>query len=254
MASYQRRGYKKTTKEESVDSKIEDQSSQTAEVFSALDSGASKTEAWFRKNQNAILGLIVLVALIAVGSFAYNTFILEPKEKEAASELYYPQSYFEQSMQPGVARDSLLGLALNGAEGKYGFIDIVSEYNGTKAAKLAAYGAGMTYLKLGSYNEAIDYLSDFDADDALLGALAKGGIADAHAGLENYDKALTAYRSAIAHDTNEFTTPMFLRKAIFVAIQLQDNAKALEFAKRLKDEFGNSSEAIGVDALIGSLE
>ena len=35
--------------------------------------------------------------------------------------------------------DSLFRLALNGGEGKYGFLDIVDEYSGTKAANLANY-------------------------------------------------------------------------------------------------------------------
>ena len=254
MASYQRRGYKKSVKAVKSNEEVVDQNSQTAEVFSALDSGASRSEEWFRKNQKIILGLIIAIAVVGIGSFAYNEFIITPKEREAANELYYPQSYFEQSTQPGVAKDSLLGLALNGAQGKYGFIDIIDNYSGTKAAKLASYGAGMSYLQLGKYTEAIVALEGFSSDDAILSALAKGAIADAYAGLERYSDALAAYESAMNQNTNDFTTPMFLRKALFMALEVNETGKALKYARRLKKEYTGNTEASGIDAIIGNLE
>jgi len=192
--------------------------------------------------------------VVGIGSFAYNEFIITPKEREAANELYYPQSYFEQSTQPGVAKDSLLGLALNGAQGKYGFVDIIDNYSGTKAAKLASYGAGMSYLQLGKYTEAIVVLEGFSSDDAILSALAKGAIADAYAGLERYSDALVAYESAMSQNTNDFTTPMFLRKALFMAMEVNETGKALKYAKRLKKEYTGNTEASGIDAIIGNLE
>jgi tetratricopeptide (TPR) repeat protein len=254
MASYQRRGYKKSVKAVESNEEVVDQNSQTAEVFSALDSGASRSEEWFRKNQKIILGLIIAIAVVGIGSFAYNEFIITPKEREAANELYYPQSYFEQSTQPGVAKDSLLGLALNGAQGKYGFVDIIDNYSGTKAAKLASYGAGMSYLQLGKYTEAIVALEGFSSDDAILSALAKGAIADAYAGLERYSDALAAYESAMNQNTNDFTTPMFLRKALFMALEVNETGKALKYARRLKKEYTGNTEASGIDAIIGNLE
>jgi len=254
MASYQRRGYKKSVKAVESNEEVVDQNSQTAEVFSALDSGASRSEEWFRKNQKIILGLIIAIAVAGIGSFAYNEFIITPKEREAANELYYPQSYFEQSTQSGVAKDSLLGLALNGAQGKYGFVDIIDNYSGTKAAKLASYGAGMSYLQLGKYTEAIVALEGFSSDDAILSALAKGAIADAYAGLERYSDALAAYESAMNQNTNDFTTPMFLRKALFMALEVNETGKALKYARRLKKEYTGNTEASGIDAIIGNLE
>ena len=49
MASYQRRGYKKSVKTIESNEEVVDQNSQTAEVFSALDSGASRSEEWYTK-------------------------------------------------------------------------------------------------------------------------------------------------------------------------------------------------------------
>ena len=42
-----------------------------------------------------------------------------------------------------------------------GFIDIADDYSSTKAGKLANYYAGLSYLYLGEFENAIDYLEDF---------------------------------------------------------------------------------------------
>ena len=181
MATYKKRGFKPKNKVEEV--RIDEENSTTAEVFSTLDESASRTEAWVSKNQNYILGAISIVAVAVLAFLGYNEFIQKPKEASAANELFYPQQYFDQALTSETEKDSLFGLALNGAEGKYGFLDIMEEYKGTKAANLAKYSAGMAYLNLQQYQEAISYLEDFSSDDAILGAMAKGGIGDAFAQL-----------------------------------------------------------------------
>ena len=54
----------------------------------------------------------------------YERLIVEPKEKEAISELNTAQYFFELALVSNKP-DSLFNLALNGGEGKYGFLDIV---------------------------------------------------------------------------------------------------------------------------------
>jgi len=249
MATYKKRGFKPKNKAEEV--VIDEQNSTTAEVFSTLDENASKTEAWVSKNQNYIIGLISLVALAVLGYLGYKQFILGPKETTAANELYYPQQYFDQALTNEAAKDSLLNLALNGAEGKFGFLDIIDEYSGTKAANLASYSAGMAYLNQQNYQEAISYLEKFSSDDAILGALAKGAIGDSFSQLEQPEEALDYYTKAIAHNTNDYTTPRFLYKAGVAAMDLGYDEKALEYFIRIKEEFSKSTEANNIDALIG---
>lgn len=248
MATYKKRGHKPKTKVEEI---LQDENSTTAEVFTTLDEGASKTEEWVRKNQNYILGVIGLVALGVLGYLAYSQFIQKPRQASAANELFYPQQFFDQALTNETAKDSLLNLALNGANGKFGFLDIISEYSGTSAANLASYGAGMSYLKLQEYDQAIDYLEDFSSDDALMGALAKGGIGDAFSQLTQYSDALGYYEKAIAHSDNTYTTPRFLYKAGVLALKLEQKEKALGFFKRIKEDFSSSTEASNIDVLIG---
>ena len=249
MATYKKRGYKPKNKVEKEIEEIE--GSTTAEVFSTLDESASKTEAWVSKNQNYILGVIGAIAIGVLGYLAYTQFVQKPKETEASNELYYPQQFFDQAMQNTEQKDSLLTLALNGADGKYGFLDIIDEYSGTKAANLAKYSAGMAYLNQQNYQEAISYLEDFSSDDEILGALAKGGIGDAFSQLNQPGDALDYYEKAIAHSSNDFTTPKFLYKAGILAMNTNDNAKATDFFERIKEEFPNSTQANDIDVLLG---
>ena len=250
MATYKKRGFKPKSKAEEV--AVDEQNSTTAEVFSTLDESASKTEAWVSKNQNYILGIIGVIALGVLGYLGYTHFVHGPKESTAANELFYPQQNFDQALvaeEP--AKDSLLTLALTGSDGKYGLIDIIEEYKGTKAANLATYSAGMAYLNLQDYQEAITYLEDFSSDDAILGALAKGSIGDAFAQLEQPEEALDYYEKAIALENNDYTTPRYLYKAGIVAMDLGYSDKALSYFTRIKDEFSKSTEASNIDALIG---
>ena len=186
-----------------------------------------------------------------MGYLAYHQFVQTPKEESAANEMYYPQQYFDQALTNTVQQDSLFNLALNGADGKYGFLDVIEEYSGTKAANLANYSAGMAYLNMKKYQEAISYLEDFSSDDAILGALAKGGLGDAFMQLGQAGDALGYYEKAFSHNGNEYTTPKFLYKAGVTALDMNENSKALQYFQRVKDEFSSSDEAESIDAFIG---
>jgi tetratricopeptide (TPR) repeat protein len=249
MATYSKKGYKPKSKEEEIE--LDERNSTTAEVFSSLDSSASKTEEWVSKNQNYILGVIGVIAVGVLGYLAYYQFVQKPKESSAANEMFYPQQYFNEALNGTAEKDSLFTLALNGAEGKYGFLDIISEYKGTKAGNLANYSAGMAYLNMQKYQEAISHLENFSSDDIILGALAKGGIGDAFMQLDQPDDALSYYEKAIAQGTNEFTTPRFLHKAGVTALELKQFDKALKYFEQIKEEYPTSEEGTNIDAFIG---
>jgi tetratricopeptide (TPR) repeat protein len=248
MATYKKRGYKPKGKGEEQGNVTD---STTAEVFSTLDSSASKTEQWVARNQTYILGVIGVVAVAVLAFLGYQQFIQEPREASASNELFYPLQYFSQAQQTATQADSLYTLALEGAEGKYGLLDIADEYSGTKAANLARYAAGISYMKLNQYREAISYLEDFKTDDAMLGPISLGNIGDAFMQLGQQSDALGYYERALSADANGFTTPLYLQKAGIAALELGQSEKALEYFSRIKEEYPNSAQATGVDALIG---
>lgn len=255
MATYKKRGYKPKTKVENVveEEIISDENSTTAEVFNTLDEGASKTEEWVAKNQKNIFIIVGVVAAIVLGYLGYNKLIQEPKEGEAMNDMFKAQQYFDQAVN-GVEKDSLFNLALNGGEGKYGMLDIIKNHGGTNAANLANYYAGMAYLNLKDYQNAITYLSDFTSEDEILGPIATGGIADAFVQLEQLDDALGYYEKAATMKANDYTTPMYLYKAGTIALKLGKNDKALKSFIRIKDEFPKSTEAVNIDVFIGKAQ
>ena len=255
MATYNKRGYKapkeKEVKESGVEEvTIDEKNSTTAEVFTKLDQTASKTEDWVAKNQKVIIGLVAAVALFTVGYVVYQKFIAEPKEEEAASEMFVAQQNFEQAAN-GVKSDSLYKLSLNGSEGKFGFLKIADEYSGTSAGNLANYYAGIAYLNTGKFTEAITYLEKFKSDDIVLSALAKGAIGDAYSENKQPKEALENYVKAAQSNKNDYTTPRFLLKAGKTALELGNKEDALKYFTDIKDNYENSPEAAAVEGLIG---
>lgn len=251
MATYKKRGYKPKTDKEKNEA-IEDNST-TAEVFNTLDESASKTEEWVANNQQYIFGAVAAIALIILGVLGYNKFIAEPKQQEAMNEMFKAQQYFDQAVN-GTDKDSLFTMALNGGEGKFGMLDIIEEYSGSPAANMANYYAGISYLNLKDYPNAVKYLTKFSSDDAMLNPIAKGAIADAFVQLNQPEDALEYYEKAIAASTNDFTTPMYLSKAGKLALSLNKYDKALKNFQRIKKDFPKSNEATGIDVLIGNAQ
>ena len=256
MATYNKRGYK-TPKEKEVKEVNEDQEviidekdSTTAGVFSKLDETASKTEDWVAKNQKIIIGLVAGIAIATIGYLAYQKFIEAPKQDEAANEMFVAQQNFQKATD-GVASDSLYKLALNGSEGKFGFVQIADQYSGTDAGNLANYYAGMAYLNTGKFDEAIKYLEEFKSEDLILSALAKGAIGDAYSQKNQQKEALDYYVKAAESNKNDFTTPRFLLKAGKTALALGQKEDALKYFTDIKENFDATPEAASVDVLIG---
>ena len=251
MATYKKRGAKKSITASKENEVV--QESTTAEVFETLDTTANKTEEWVVKYQNFILGFIGVVAIGVLGYLGYKNFVVEPKAQEAVSELNQAQYYFELAVN-SIESDSLYRRALNGGEGKYGFLDIIENYKGTPAAKLATYSAGMAYLNLKEYENAITYLDQFKADDVLLSALAKGAIGDAFAQLGQIDDAYDYYIQASKVSKNMYSTPKYLYKAAMLGAENGKIKQAISFLEQIEKEFPKAEEAKWVAVQKGKLE
>ena len=251
MATYKKRGAKKSITQSRENEAV--QESTTAEVFETLDTTANKTEEWVVKYQNYILGLIGFVAIGVLGYLGYSNFVSEPKAKEAVSELNQAQYYFGLAGN-SINSDSLYRRALNGGEGKYGFLDIIENYKGTPAAKLATYSAGMAYLNLKEYENAISYLDQFSAEDVLLSALAKGAIGDAFAQLGQIDDAYDYYIKASQASENLYSTPKYLYKAAMLGAENGKIKQAISFLERIENEYPKAEEAKWVAVQRGKLE
>lgn len=252
MATYNKRGYKEPKSKELKEEEqviIDGKDSETAEVINSLDSTANKIGNWFTLNQKPVfIGIGVLMA-IAVGTFLYWNYVLEPKEDEAANEMFQAQQFYNDALN--TSSDSLYNLALNGGEGKLGFLGILDNYAGTDAANSADYYVGTIYLNTGKYAEAIKHLEKYDSDDLMLKASALGAIGDAFAELGQKEEALEYYQKAAQQNPNDFTTPRYAFKAGIVALDLGKKAEALKFFEEIKNDYTNSPQAQDIDFYIG---
>ena len=145
-----------------------------------------------------------------------------------------------------------LALGLEGADNKYGFLDISTQFGGTKSANIANYYAGVSYLKLKEYEKAIEYLSKFDSDDEILGPTAIGAIGDAFADIDQTEDALDYYEKAANKKNNEFTTPLFLFKAGKLALSLNKFSKAEKLFTQIKENYSTTEIGRNIDKYIYS--
>lgn len=250
MATYKKRGYKPSNKNEGQ--QAQDAESTTAEVFNTLDETASKSEKWIEKNSKPLFYILVALVVVFLGYMGYNKYIVEPKQQEASNELAFPRKYFDEAATAGSGIDSLLSLGLEGADGKYGFIDIAEIYSATDAGNLANYYAGVSYLQMKKYDKAIEYLNQFDSDDEMLGPIALGAIGDAFSDINQPEDALEYYEKAANKKDNEFTSPLYLFKAGQVAMDVKKFKKAESFFTKIKDKYSKSEQGRDIEKFINA--
>ncbi len=209
--------------------------------FENLEEALSRTEQYIEKNQKKLTYIALAVVLVVVGIFSYQKYYRAPLELDAQAEMFHAQRYFE--------IDSF-NLAING-DGNYdGFLDIIDNYGSTNAGNLSNYYTGVSYLHLGEYQNAIDYLENFSSSDFILSTLAKAAIGDAYMELGNNEKAAANYMAASTSNTNNFTTPIYLQKA-GIAYEMTGNYKdALATYEMIEKDFAKSSEARDIEKYI----
>ncbi|MGQ1911522.1 tetratricopeptide repeat protein [Marinifilum sp. RC60d5] len=213
----------------------------TEDNFENLEEALSKTEQYIEKNQKKLTSIALAVIVVAVAIFAYQKYYKTPLEEKAQNQLFQAQRYFEQ--------DSFK-LALNGDENYPGFIDIVDEFGSTTAGNLSQYYAGISYLRMGEFQNAIDHLNSFSSDDFILSALAKAATGDAYMELGDSKKAASNYMDASSLNANDFTTPIYLQKAGLAYEMTGDYKKALTAYEKIEKDFSKSAEARDVEKYI----
>lgn len=201
-----------------------------AEVL--MDDSWSKSEEFFQKNKNIFTYL--LLALVAVGAgAAYYFYNQSEKNKEAQDAMFQAVYYFE--------ADSLTK-ALNGDGKDQGFIDIAEEFGSTKAGNLAKFYAGAALLQQGKFEDALEYLKDFSANDALIQARAYSLAGDAYIELKDSDGAIEYYKKASGYLPNEYFTPRYLMKLGMAYEVKGDYAGAVEAYDRIINDHFRAME------------
>ena len=209
----------------------------------AVVEAVSKTEKFFNENGKLLSIIAAAVVVVAAGIFCWYKFAYQPKVEEAQGQM----AYAEQNFRAGDYE-----VALNGDGNVLGFAQVIDTY-GAKAGKSVYFYAGVCELQLGNWDAAIKYLNSYKGKDTIIAARAAACIGDAYVGLENYSKALTQFEKAAAMADNLFAA-QYLLKAGVTAEKLGQDAKALEFYKKIKDQYPSSMEGYDVEKYIGRIE
>lgn len=182
--------------------KKEENEQSVFESSEALAEQISKSEQFVEQNKNVITYVIIGIAAL-IGGFFFMQSQAEEKEGEAQAEMYNAQFYFD--------ADSLIK-ALNGDGTNYGFLEIIEEFDGTKAANLSKFYSGVIYMQQGSFDDAISMLEDFSSSDLLIQARAYSLLGDANVEKGSMGEAVSYYEKAANYKANEYFTPMYLMK------------------------------------------
>jgi tetratricopeptide (TPR) repeat protein len=218
---------------------------QAPDNIEAVESVLSRSEQFIEDNQKKLTTVVLVIVAIVGIYLAYQKWYLKPLEEEANSQMFVAEQYFE--------RDSF-NLALNGDLNYPGFLEIIDDYSATSAANLANYYAGVSYLHLGQFEDAIEYLSDFDVDDETLKPMSLGGIGDAYMELKDTKKAIDYYIKAGTYNENEFVSPIYLLRAGQALESIDDYEGALKQYNLIKEKYKNSAEGRVIEKYIAKAE
>jgi TolA-binding protein len=109
-------------------------------------------------------------------------------------------------------------------------------------------------MRTGNFEDAIDHLEKFDAEDIMIASVALGAIGDCNIELGNKEDAASYYLKAGSRKQNSFTSPIFLKKAGLVFEDLQQFDKALKAFNTIKKDYPDTDEGKVIDKYITAVQ
>lgn len=206
----------------------EKEGKETVEIFKDLDQSALKSERWIERYAKPISIFFGVVILAVVLWFAYDTFILGPKNEEA--EKTYLSALA--SLEKGNDKEALGGTAANP-----GFLGTYENYSATKVGKLSAFNAAALKYKQGKYQEAYDLMDNFSSSNKIFMALKYGAMADCQANLNKNEEALSLMEKAISASDDPYTAYYFTRKAGILSLALNKKADAKKYFQSIDEKY-----------------
>ena len=216
----------------------------------AIASAIGRVEAFIMRNSRSLLTALGVVIIVVGGFFGYKYLVAVPRMEKASAMMFAAEQQF--------AQDSFK-LALNGDGNFAGFLQVIEKYGSTGTGNVARHYAGICYLRLGQYQEALDYLTQYkgstdDVPSALLAAQNYGLRGDVYVQMGDYAEAANSYEKAVATSSVPLTAPYYLKKAGEVYEKLGDNAKALAAYEAVEVDYPTSMEARDIQKYIGRIQ
>lgn len=205
--------------------------SQEVEEITVQELNASSSQPIWEKYPNLLLYVVGAIGLAVGGWWAYKSMIVAPKQKEAVAAMWHAQQQFE--------RDSFRLALENPGGGFDGFLALADKFSGTPAGNSANYYAGVCYLQMGDFDNAINYLEKFDGEGDLLPAMKYGAMGDAYSEKGDYAKALNNYEKAADATKNDLLAGYYLKKLGMLNEYQGNKEAALKAYERLHRDFPN---------------
>lgn len=190
---------------------------------------------FWEKYQNLIMYAVGAVALVLLGWWLYKTMIVAPKQTEAVASMWQAEMQF--------GRDSFKMALENPGGGFDGFLAIADKYSGTPAGNAATYYAGICYLQMGDFDNAIKFLDDYSAEGKLLPAMKAGTLGDAYSEKKDFSKALSYYRKAVDATDNDLIAAYYLKKLGMLNEYQGNKDDAMKAYEELRKEHPNQQSA-----------
>lgn len=201
----------------------------------------SKSELYFEENKKSITIIGVAILALAGLFIGYKFWYVPNQDAEAQKELFPISKAF--------AKDSF-NLVLNGSATSKSAEEIADDYSVTPAGNMAEYMAGISYLRTGQYEKAIEHLKEFESDDEMVGSVALGATGDAYMELGNVDEAINYYLKAVKNSKNKFTAPMYLKKAGLAYEDKGNYEDAVKVYEQIKNDYSDTNEGRDIEKYI----
>lgn len=200
---------------------------------------------WLEVYKKPLLIGIAALAIAVGGYFAWN-YNVAGNQKKAITGMWKAEQLFE--------RDSF-ALALSNPGGGYdGFLDIAKKYGSTPAGNTAHFYAGICYLNLGKFDEAIAQLDDFSPNGIISPTMKYGALADAYSEKKDYSKALKLYKEAAESGKVDDLKAFYLKRYGMLSENQNDVSSALSAYQEIKTKYATTSEARDIDKFIARAE
>lgn len=197
--------------------------------WNTIDQVVDTSGAFIAKNWKWVFGVIGL-AIVAIGILvAFRFLVTNPKNNSALNAMVAGQIYMKNG------QDSI---ALYGdSNGWIGFEGVLTEYNATKAAKVARYNAAVCAYNLGEYDKSLKYAKEFKANDILLQYLAKGIAGDCLVNLGKIDEAIPYFIKAGEGLDDPNYSPIMYKKAALAYKSKKDYDKVIEIFSTIQNKY-----------------
>jgi len=174
------------------------------------------------------------VLLLVLGYFVYYQMFFVPAN-EKSKDAYWEGLNYAKADSVDIAIDE--------------FRSAVKKYDGKIGGEVSQFLYARQLMNKGEFKKAYDELDGVDVEDTYVSVLRVGLQGDCQSEMKKYAEASATYEEAANMLDNDFTTPLYLKKAASCAEELKDFKKATEYYQRIMDDYQQFSIQYDVERL-----